>query len=378
MALDKDKFLSWEASSRDTIDVKRCYMRLAGDPVAGILLSQIIYLFLPDRNGYDKSQLVERDGYLWVAIKRADWDEECCLTPKRYDSACEALEKKGLIISHVYRLAGETIKHLRINWDVFLESLEAHEKGHRERIRSNRGRKSPAPPVPPPPIPQKTEPEENVSATEPEATTKPPVSSQGVNRELPEKEFRNYPKRDSRFPDKGIPLHTVETPDSETQYETPILTFNVGNGINFVDKEAGGEPENQPASTTSTLDILVAKIVSELRDYGSERRHRQLITICWDNGVPGLVDTALRLTGERLADEKRLGVLEKPARYYDATLTRLLAEQGIHVPRKAEQRETMDEMRDMLGLPADASPEQIREALRLSMAGPPAEAVDTS
>ena len=36
-------FLTWEVRSRDTLEVKRCYVDVAGgDLIAGILLSQII------------------------------------------------------------------------------------------------------------------------------------------------------------------------------------------------------------------------------------------------------------------------------------------------------------------------------------------------
>ena len=45
------EFLAWESMSRDTIDVKRVYCDIAGDLVAGVLLSQLIYWHLPDRNG---------------------------------------------------------------------------------------------------------------------------------------------------------------------------------------------------------------------------------------------------------------------------------------------------------------------------------------
>jgi hypothetical protein len=49
--MDWKKFILWEAASRDTIDVKRCYIDVVKDLIAGILLSQIIYRFLPEKNG---------------------------------------------------------------------------------------------------------------------------------------------------------------------------------------------------------------------------------------------------------------------------------------------------------------------------------------
>ena len=45
--MTRQEFIAWEQVSRDTIDVKRCYVDIAGDLVAGILLSQIVYWHLP-------------------------------------------------------------------------------------------------------------------------------------------------------------------------------------------------------------------------------------------------------------------------------------------------------------------------------------------
>lgn len=38
-----NQFLLWEVRSRDSIKVKRCYIDVAQDLEAGVLLSQIIY-----------------------------------------------------------------------------------------------------------------------------------------------------------------------------------------------------------------------------------------------------------------------------------------------------------------------------------------------
>ena len=51
--MTRQEFIAWEQVSRDTIDVKRCYVDIAGDLVAGILLSQIVYWHLPDKDGND-------------------------------------------------------------------------------------------------------------------------------------------------------------------------------------------------------------------------------------------------------------------------------------------------------------------------------------
>jgi hypothetical protein len=45
---DISDFWRWEEDSHDTVDLKKCYIDLAGDLKAGLLLSQIISWFLLD------------------------------------------------------------------------------------------------------------------------------------------------------------------------------------------------------------------------------------------------------------------------------------------------------------------------------------------
>ena len=116
------EFLAWEQASRDTIDVKRCYVDLAGELVAGILLSQIVYWHLPSKKGEDKLRVV-KDGVTWLAKAREDWWEECRITPRQFDRACTLLEGLGLIVTDVKRFNGSPVKHIRICWEVFLRDL---------------------------------------------------------------------------------------------------------------------------------------------------------------------------------------------------------------------------------------------------------------
>lgn len=120
--MDKREFLAWEAASRDTIDVKRSYIDLAGDPIAGILLSQIVFLHLPARGGGSRLD-VTRDGYDWIVRQRVDWFEECRLTTKMYDRAIRVLRGKKVVVTKVGRFRGESIIHLRLVWETFLPAL---------------------------------------------------------------------------------------------------------------------------------------------------------------------------------------------------------------------------------------------------------------
>ncbi len=120
-----ESFLLWERSSRDTLEVKRCYIDMAGDLVAGIVLSQIVYWHLPSREGRTRLR-VKRDGHLWLAKGRADWWDECRVSPKQADRALALLEDRGLVEVRLFRFAGAPTKHVRIVPEAFLRGWADH------------------------------------------------------------------------------------------------------------------------------------------------------------------------------------------------------------------------------------------------------------
>lgn len=123
MQIDERKyFLLWEKASRDTIDVKRVYIDLADDLAAGVLLSQIIFWFLPNPQGRPKTR-VQRQGEAWLAKRRTDWHDECRLSPRQYDRAARILEDKGLIITRTWHFAGSPCIHVRPCWDRLISAI---------------------------------------------------------------------------------------------------------------------------------------------------------------------------------------------------------------------------------------------------------------
>lgn len=88
----------------------------AGDLIAGILLDRIIYLLSPESDG--KTERIERDGYTWIARRRADWKDEIRISAKQYDRAARILERKGFITTKTFRLDGDPATHIRLNYDV--------------------------------------------------------------------------------------------------------------------------------------------------------------------------------------------------------------------------------------------------------------------
>jgi hypothetical protein len=119
-----EQFLLWERASRDTLEVKRTYVDMAGDLVAGLVLSQIVYWHLPNREG--KARLrVEREGELWLAKARAEWWDECRISPKQADRALDVLQARGLIEVRLFKFGPAPTKHIRIRRDGFLHAWKA-------------------------------------------------------------------------------------------------------------------------------------------------------------------------------------------------------------------------------------------------------------
>ena len=116
-----EQFLLWERASRDTIEVKRLYIDMAGDLAAGVVLSQIVYWHLPNRDGHARLQ-VHREGKLWLAKGRADWWEECRISPKQADRALRVLEQRGLVEVRLFHFRNAPTKHVRILPDGFLRA----------------------------------------------------------------------------------------------------------------------------------------------------------------------------------------------------------------------------------------------------------------
>lgn len=116
-----EQFLLWERASRDTLEVKRLYVDMAGDLVAGVMLSQIIYWHLPNRDGHAKLQ-VQREGKRWLAKGRADWWEECRLSPKQADRALSILQARGLIEVRLFQFGSAPTKHVRILPETFVRA----------------------------------------------------------------------------------------------------------------------------------------------------------------------------------------------------------------------------------------------------------------
>lgn len=123
--MDEKAFWAWMTASEDIIAVRRCYVDISGDLVAGILLSQIIYWFSPKSDGKNRVQ-VEKEGKLWLVKRRDDWWDECRISKKQYDSAIKKLEEisyEGDPLFEVKTMgfAGRRAQHIHLNIPVLIK-----------------------------------------------------------------------------------------------------------------------------------------------------------------------------------------------------------------------------------------------------------------
>lgn len=122
-------FLAWETASRDSIDVKRLYIDMAGDLVSGVLLSQILYWHLPTATGSALRMIaqgcgVKHEEKWWLVKKREDWWEECRITPKQFDRSSDVLIKKDYISIKRFHFHGLPTIHLHLHVIPFLTSMK--------------------------------------------------------------------------------------------------------------------------------------------------------------------------------------------------------------------------------------------------------------
>lgn len=114
-------FIAWEAASRDIIDFKKIYVDMVGDLNAGLMLSEIVYWYLPSKE--DKSRLrVKREGEYWIACRRYEWWDRTRMSPKQADRAIDLLIKAGLIEKRLFKFQGEPTVHVRLLRGVFMDT----------------------------------------------------------------------------------------------------------------------------------------------------------------------------------------------------------------------------------------------------------------
>jgi hypothetical protein len=120
------EFLRWERGSQDAVDFKTIYVDMAGgDLVAGLLLSQIVYWYLPSKEDGRSKLRVYKDGHQWIAKARKGWWDEIRISPKQVDRALKILKEEGIIVTYRYMFNGAPTTHIRIDEEEFLAAWDA-------------------------------------------------------------------------------------------------------------------------------------------------------------------------------------------------------------------------------------------------------------
>lgn len=120
---DWHTFVQWELASRETIDFKMIYVDIAGgDILAGLLLSQIIFWNLPNKDGRSKLR-VQKEDKLWLARKHSDWYQEIRMSEDQVRRALGVLKELNLVEVSAFRFNGERITHIALNKNVLAHAV---------------------------------------------------------------------------------------------------------------------------------------------------------------------------------------------------------------------------------------------------------------
>lgn len=112
-------FLKWEAETHDVLDFKKMYVDMARDLHGGIVLSEIVYWYLPAKDGKTRLR-VRKQGRMWIAVRRWEWWDRARMTPRQADRGLGKLLEAGLIDKAIFKFDGEPTTHVALNEAVFL------------------------------------------------------------------------------------------------------------------------------------------------------------------------------------------------------------------------------------------------------------------
>lgn len=103
--------------------VNPLYVALAGSLTAGIVLGQIVYWFLPARDGSSKLKIF-KEGKMWLAKSYEELANEVKLTVKQIRRAISILKNKGYIETKVWKFRGAPTTHIWLNTDKLLNDMK--------------------------------------------------------------------------------------------------------------------------------------------------------------------------------------------------------------------------------------------------------------
>lgn len=102
-------------ATREGVWLRLALVDLAGDLLAGILLSQIVY--------WTPRATVDKDGHWWIVKAYSDWWDEVRLTEKQARRALGLLAEAGLVETHVWKWNGTPKVHVRLDVEAMEEAM---------------------------------------------------------------------------------------------------------------------------------------------------------------------------------------------------------------------------------------------------------------
>lgn len=119
--MNMNEFLNIKKSELKRVNFEMTYVDMAdGDLIAGLLLSQIIYWFLPSKEGKNKTKATYK-GKRAIAKNRDDWHEEVRITARQYDRAIKILQDLQIVEVKNSMFDGKRTPFIILNEDVFLK-----------------------------------------------------------------------------------------------------------------------------------------------------------------------------------------------------------------------------------------------------------------
>lgn len=102
------------------------YIGIAGDLVAGTLLSQLAYWLAKDEKGNVRAT-IKRNGSYWIAKRKCDWADELRITPRQFDRAINTLNRdkeKPLVEVKNFHFNNLRMTHIRLVEENFNEAVK--------------------------------------------------------------------------------------------------------------------------------------------------------------------------------------------------------------------------------------------------------------
>lgn len=124
--MDKREFLSFIADGEDIISFRKSYVDITDSLIAGMMLNEIIFWHLPNREtGQSKLRVIHEDKE-WLAISKVDWYNRARITSSQARTGENRLIELGFINVRVFKFNGVPTTHYSLNWDFFLNTFEQH------------------------------------------------------------------------------------------------------------------------------------------------------------------------------------------------------------------------------------------------------------